>query len=531
MSNRVLRRVAVHDRYQLELKLGYPLSPARATRYRIDTFLFIPHSLGISASTYSRNEFYRDIQHYLRMKTPHFDLHQILTDPTSPLLQIAALLTSGPAPLASPVETKLSDSLRLLRAVLKSASTAWLTSLANPPHSMQVDLAECFTAHVGQLLEDIAGIGERTRALQQQLAAAGAGAHLQHVYRLTDESISLLFEDVLLRTHQLAEQWLAEPLRREWQVRLIAQVRSELGHRQARGYPSILRKQGNDDYLLRLSALKKFTSSILWLATSTRREGATLEQFLFASAAGVSMIFATLIAFYAQSLYGQFTAPVFLALVIAYMFKDRLKEEGRAISSRLLSRRLYDYRTIVYTHNGQQTIGQVREKMTHVDQHTLPAPVLAARIAGPYAEMEFTTNPESVIHYSKLVALRKDAFRYLSVGGLAISAINDIMRFDVHPFLRKMDDPFQSRLALLGDKVQPVRCHRTYHINLVSVFQDEDGAATYERTLLVVDQRGIQRIEQYDGEGAPSLGQRPMASSEELSEELSEIDFGLPDER
>jgi hypothetical protein len=37
---------------------------------------------------------------------------------------------------------------------------------------------------------------------------------------------------------------------------------------------------------------------------------------------------ATLVAFYAQAVYGQFTAPVFLALVFAYMFKDRIKEFG-----------------------------------------------------------------------------------------------------------------------------------------------------------------------------------------------------------
>lgn len=527
MPNAVLRRVAVHDRYQLELKLGYPLNPASATRYRIDTYFFAPYSLGIGASTYSRSEFYRDIQHYMRMKTPRLGLAQVLADPVSPLRRSSEILTRRPVPLDAQTQESLCDSLRILRAVLKSACQAHIAPLTQLSQPLPADAPARYREIVESLLGNLEAIEDCYRSLAAHLVTAGASVHLLHVYQLIDESISILFEDVLLQAHQLAAHWLDASLRAEWQARLVIHVRSEIAYRQAQGYPSVLHRQSNDDYLLRLSALKKFTSNVLWLVTSTRREGATLEQFLFATVAGLSMIFATLVAFYAQSLYGQFTAPVFLALVIAYMFKDRLKEEGRAVSMRLLSQRLFDYRTTVHTHDGQQKIGQVREKMNHVDPRALPPAVVAARTAGPYAELEFTGNPESVIHYSKLVELRKDAFRYLSGGGLEISAINDIMRFDVHPFLRKMDDPFQLRLALLGDKVQSVRCHRTYHINLVSVFQDEDGTATYERTLLVVDQRGIQRIEQYDAGGAPSVGQQPTAPGEELSE----IDYGLSDDQ
>jgi hypothetical protein len=84
------------------------------------------------------------------------------------------------------------------------------------------------------------------------------------------------------------------------------------------------------------------------------------------------------------------------------------------------------------------------------------------------------------------------------------------MRFDVRPFLRKMDEPYEARLMLKGDKVRAVRCHRTYHLNLVSVFADEAGAVTCERTLVVLDRKGIQRIEQFDATGKPAApgGQR-----------------------
>jgi len=91
MGNVILRRVSVHDRYQLELKLGYPLRPDRATRYRIDTYIFAPHSLGVNSGSYPPEEFYRDIQHYVRMKTPLFRLQEVLDSSRSPLVQVEAL--------------------------------------------------------------------------------------------------------------------------------------------------------------------------------------------------------------------------------------------------------------------------------------------------------------------------------------------------------------------------------------------------------------------------------------------------------
>jgi hypothetical protein len=57
----------------------------------------------------------------------------------------------------------------------------------------------------------------------------------------------------------------------------------------------------------------------------------------------------------------------------------------------------------------------------------------------------------------------------------------------------------------------------TYYLNLVSVFADETGATTCERTLVVLDRKGIQRIEQFDATGrpAPISGRRlPLQLSE-----------------
>ena len=86
---------------------------------------------------------------------------------------------------------------------------------------------------------------------------------------------------------------------------------------------------------------------------------------------------------------------------------------------------------------------------------------------------------------------------------LLISAINDITAsLDIRSFLRKMDNPYEERLVLHDSKVERVRCQRTYPLNLISVFGAEEGATTCERTLVVLNRKGIVRIEQYEvGEG------------------------------
>jgi hypothetical protein len=279
LGTTVLRRIAVHDRYQLELKLGYPLMRGEKTRYRIDTYLFVPHSLGINPTTYDRTDFFRDIQHYVRMKTPRFRLDQVLSDPSSPLQHSEEILQANITGLSGPLEDKLRDRFRLLRAILKSATQIHMAPVlvedVNREPSAQ--RAAVYCSVVESLLTQSVAIERRYRALEQLLLEAGATPELLRTYRLTDESISILVEDILLHTHRVAAQWLNAAQCDIWRERLATQIRAETEHRHAQGYPSVLRKRTNEEYMVRVSALKKFTSSVLWLSISTRREGTTLE--------------------------------------------------------------------------------------------------------------------------------------------------------------------------------------------------------------------------------------------------------------
>ena len=64
-------KVEVHDRKQFELKLEYqPSGTDPQSQYLVETLLFIPKSLNIDEVTWSREQFYRDLHNYVRLKTP-----------------------------------------------------------------------------------------------------------------------------------------------------------------------------------------------------------------------------------------------------------------------------------------------------------------------------------------------------------------------------------------------------------------------------------------------------------------------------
>jgi hypothetical protein len=70
------------------------------------------------------------------MKTPSFELREVLDSPHSPLVRSEAILHTSRQALTPVEEDSLRDSMRILRAVLKSAAQNYLAPLASAPSPM-----------------------------------------------------------------------------------------------------------------------------------------------------------------------------------------------------------------------------------------------------------------------------------------------------------------------------------------------------------------------------------------------------------
>ncbi|RME79362.1 MAG: hypothetical protein D6784_00805 [Chloroflexi bacterium] len=500
MLETIEQAVKVHDKYQFEIKLDYELLPDRKTHYRISTYIFIPKSLGINPLVYSRQDFYRDVKNYIRLKTPVLLLRDFTTSTVSPLTVIRNI-TAGDNWVNDPVlQERLVNSMKLLQAMLKSAIRDHFNLLqrrvqeAPPgakPHLLIENLVEEF-------LTESEKIAAEYRKLYAVFNLPNVAEKVFTTYKLIDEAISLLIEESAVEMFQIVDAYMKKSGRAEYKQRLGELVDKEIRHRQMFGYRAILNQSpDNEEFIFRASVLKKFAASVLFLSTDIQREGATLEQLLYAVAAGISMIFATVVAFYFQQAYGSFTFPVFIALVVGYMFKDRIKELGRQVFARYLQNVLFDRRITIRTQNGRYRLGTLREKVSFITEDQVPRRVLSARNRDFMTNLDNDGQGEYIICYSKEITLFTDTFKKMFPDLPDITGINDIMRYDIRAYLNKMDEPVQERRYLEAGEVKTALCHKVYHLNFVSKYTavSSHKEKLYRRTRLVLNREGIKRVE------------------------------------
>ena len=68
----------IHDRFTIEFKVGFNADREQTVnKFSMSTWLFIPYSLDINASTYTKDLFYRDLRTNTRLITPIYLLGEI----------------------------------------------------------------------------------------------------------------------------------------------------------------------------------------------------------------------------------------------------------------------------------------------------------------------------------------------------------------------------------------------------------------------------------------------------------------------
>ncbi len=500
MIETIQQAVKPHDKYQVEIKLDYELQNTKYTRYKITTYFFVPQSLGISKTNYHNADFYRDVQNYIRLKTPNFILSDFVENSTSPLFTIERI-TSVENWATNPDDKKrLLTHFKFLSAMLKSAIREHFNLIEQRIEEAIPDSKIHLIIHnlIEGFLIESENIKNKYRSFYAIFNLPNVDGEIFTAYKLTDESISLLIEESAVEMFQIVQTYSKKGERSNFKQQLNEIVKAETKHRRSHGYPSILKADNdNEEYTFRTSVLKKYAASVLYLSTAVRREGAGLEQILFALAAGISMIFATMIAFYFQWRFGNFTLAFFVALVIGYMFKDRIKETGRGLFSKYLEDNLYDRRIVIRTQDRQHKLGFLKEKVTFISERQLPKRVFRARNRDPFTELDNDGQGENIIRHTKEVTLNTNTFKKIFADAPDITGINDIMRYDIRAYLNKMAEPIQERFYVQDEQLVSILSHKVYRINIVSKYASPypEKEKLYKRARLILNREGIKRVE------------------------------------
>jgi hypothetical protein len=497
----LFNRLDIHDRKQFEIKLEYEPCPTDPkSRYLVEAYLFLPASLNVDAETYPRQDFYADLHNYVRLKTPVFDLEEILSAESSPLLRMEQYVRHKPLPQ----ETELIYQAKLLSCVFRGAlrripqlvEARCRELAAEPGDSAREDqLAQ----DVRQSLRGTASVLARFRALSNALLAhPEVEEKTRASLRLVDEYMSLSVERLVRKAvtamDELPRPGIYADLRRE----LMSEIIDEENYRKAGNLRSVLSPTGdNEEYMQRLSFLKKFCTNILFLALR-REQRNGWEELIFALAAGLAMAFATAVAFWAQGRFPQVSLNFFLIVVIGYMMKDRIKEELRRVFASALNPYLFDRKSRIIEPVTKRPFGLCREKVDYRTAGQVPPEILALRQNDDFATVSQGELAETVIHYQKEVALAS----HLLPERAGLSGVTDIIRLNVERLLRDMDDPEYALeyIDLEDFSVGHIRAAKRYHVDLAFRFSVDHGRSknvSFRLARLVLDRDGIKRMTRF----------------------------------
>ena len=480
-------RVSQHDKYQVEVKFVCPLDSARKVNdYHIDIFFFLPHHLGINRHTYSRDQFYADLTEYIRLKTPEVDIRDLIQADSPVILRLIEVFDS----YRNDDPESQEECTRRLKMFCSVAKVAFRDGAARILELSRKKRIEAIPEYIQQV--DAAMVNFRN--LRKNLPECGQ-CFLQELFDLVDE-----FLGVTVNSYKYSLWKSLTPEKKGTENAVIDLIREsarrEIAYRRERGYPSVPEPDGdNAELLYRESAMKKTMASVLYLKVAMREAGVLLENVFLSIAAAIAMIFVTGIAFLWRGLFlEEFSLSFFIVWVVAYMFKDRIKALLQKWFSSHKASYSYDYNQEIYDAMGKK-VGMCREGVQFRSEGTVDSAIceirdrsaLSRHVNGPLSE-DILTFRKRIELYTKPC---EDIFKVFRVDG-----VNDIIRFNVRDWLRKMDNPVRQMFYAADDgSLGVLKAKRLYHVNMLIRYGGNGRPDECMRFRLVLARNGIKDVE------------------------------------
>lgn len=522
-------RLEAHDANQLELKLSYLVEPGvKRQRYLVETYMFVPRTLGISGQSYGAPGFFEDTQTFVRLKTPTVALEALAKAGRgerwfSPVrAELDRLLGGG-----SKVTDELVRSLKLLGGIYRSAIRDEGRLLLSRFVSLEDDIEGALmreqelSRSLSVFIEHLESALTRLRHVGSRCEHAIVPQVVRETWAAVDEFVSIYAEEITTSLVQACDERIQHhPDRLEGgeherakprgdrtvedgsleviRERLADVAISAYKYRRSRAYPSYaIPGAPNEDLPRRRRILKRIISSVLYLDLR-HEEGGTIQKDIIASlAAAIAMLFAALVALWAQVEWGPLSGTFVAILVASYIIKDRLKDWGKRFFSKRLARWLPDFVTEVRNPDSDQVIGQCRESVSVIDPTRLDPKLVELRHADHPSAIASHGRPEVVVRYVKEVTLDSEGLQNAMAG---VEGLNDVIRFNFAKFRARMDEPVEIYRIVhpTNRSVVEVPCARVYHINVILKITRGDpklGKSHLERVRVVLDSEGLKRVE------------------------------------
>jgi hypothetical protein len=542
-SMQVKSTFAAHDRTQLETVFDYPVLPglAGATRrqkYVVEAWFFYPPQMGVSPQTYTKDRFYADLRPLVRFREPRFSFKELigLAGSRSPIKYLEDYIRQA-AEGHPPAEIQRAVSeARIFGCSFASYFLKRMAKRTKAIKKAHKCIATIYDEHgdgVKQLehaLTETRELISKTNYLLKQwrtLLVEAESLNQDHLkplvneLRFVDEYCTYRLRDGLASLMRVATD--IDP-RLVPQIdylaflrRCVAMNRLEYWYAKKRSYCWIDENSSDAEverYMYRRGVLKRRTWGVLYLNIRTRPLFEFQRQLGAMAAAGLAALWWVIAMYFITLRGGAFIGGngsvqadfwqssgflIVTASMIAYVLKDRIKENGRTFfSGRIFGRVPDNSERILYEPATEAPIevGNVNEYTRFVDPLDLPLEVKQLRLESHADDLEAEDGAKSIIHYRKVVELYPKAIANMEY---PIRAVHDILRINISGYLTRLDDPQAGTDVISTDgRLSSLKLPKVYQMHIVlrhSLQHRRNKQVVYDHFKMVLNKRGIIRIE------------------------------------
>ncbi|HKL59035.1 MAG TPA: hypothetical protein VJ863_03975 [Sphaerochaeta sp.] len=484
-----------HSSRHLETKLVLPIPETHKYEREIHYYLFSPPQLYVNKSTYSEQRMLHKFQSHGRYSSPELTLEELLDEDNliSPFTLLKRYTENLEKDSTSVPDRTVIHELQTVANAVRHENKASLQDCKDMARlGMKADLNSTLedwyknTLVIQQGIRNMLEVVRATSSLENKILVG---------YLWADEAVSLLNEKQAIDLY-MACSHLGDGLQ-EILALLLAFSRDEAEYRNAQGYASGGENAERIQY--RKAELKKWTQSALYLVPQISRWPMRVSQILAGTAAAVAMAFATLASIFAEKTYLKNSMQWALIVIIAYVFKDRIKEWLRAFFSAVLPKMMADEISSFLSPKSNSKICSSRIRLHYEESQDLPTRVQDIRKdkTNPFRDM---LPDDNVIHYVRNLVMHPltkhkiDRDKFPRENNFTL-----VTRIRLDDFLKEMDDPkdIVFRMDPNADELDQLNSERVYHLHLVirekAIKEELD---IYSHYTIVLNKAGIVRIEQ-----------------------------------
>ncbi len=486
-----------HDLYNFESKIDYTLevNKNKKTSFLIATYLFIPSSLQINKDSYSKDQFFSDINNRIRFKTPQISIDEILEEKNqfSPITTIMKLmLDTNFEKIKSETITKIQRELCLLADLIKVSLRDQFNYFQKNHNELkkQSDIPNLINSY----LRSIKKLQRKLELMGTKFLIPQIPIVLREAFQIADEYISLQIEKWLTKFLKIFE----DKVYQEIKISIIELIEKEQEHRDILKSSLIISKNStNETFSYQEGIMKKYVQSVLYLEKKKKDPKSQSLEIFYSIAAGVAMFFSLFFGFLILSLFPTYSIPFIIGTVVIYMLKDRIKDNIREVSQRAVGSLFPDQRIDIVDGFYKEKIGKSNEIVNFKKMDKIPPEILRIRRSSNISSIEERGKPEDIIVYQKKITLFNRKIKQFHTRRKDIS---DVIRFNIRSFLRYADDPIQylSKWNVDKKKIENIPVSKVYHLNLVLKLTSFKGKKVnkihYKKFRVVIDQKGIKRV-------------------------------------